>query len=192
MKDNFDRALAEILRHEGGYINDPHDPGGETNMGISKRSYPLEDIKNMTRERAAAIYRRDFWNAIRGDELPAGVDLAAFDAAVNSGPSRAAKWLQRAVAVKADGVVGSNTLAAVGRADAARTINRMLDDRLAWLHGLPTWERYRIGWSRRIGEVRSVGLDMAEAAQPPAEVDPVAAWWASAPPGAVEWLRRAP
>ena len=190
MKDNFDRALAEILRHEGGYINDPHDPGGETNMGISKRSYPLEDIKNMTRERAAAIYRRDFWNAIRGDELPAGVDLAAFDAAVNSGPSRAAKWLQRAVAVKADGVVGPNTLAAVQKADPARTINRMLDDRLAWLHGLPTWERYRIGWSRRIGEVRAVGLDMVEAAQVP--VDPVAAWWASAPPGAVEWLRRAP
>ena len=190
MKDNFDRALAEILRHEGGYINDPHDPGGETNMGISKRSYPLEDIKNMTRERAAAIYRRDFWNAIRGDDLPGGVDLAAFDAAVNSGPSRAAKWLQRAVAVKADGVVGSNTLAAVQKADPARTINRMLDDRLAWLHGLPTWERYRIGWSRRIGEVRAVGLDMVEAAQVP--VDPVAAWWASAPPGAVEWLRRAP
>lgn len=194
MKDNFDRALAEILRHEGGYVNDPHDPGGETNMGISKRSYPLEDIKNMTRERAAVIYRRDFWNAVRADELPDGVDLAAFDAAVNSGPSRSAKWLQRAVAVRADGVVGPNTLAAVGKADPARTINRMLDDRLAWLHGLPTWERYRIGWSRRIGEVRSVGLDMAEAAQSPAEppVDPVAAWWASAPPGAVEWLRRAP
>ena len=84
MKANFEQCLAHVLRSEGGYVNDPNDPGGETNMGISKRAYPHENIKGMTRARAATIYRRDYWDAVQGDSLPAGLDLVAFDPAVNS------------------------------------------------------------------------------------------------------------
>ena len=106
MKANFEACMAEVFKHEGGYVNDPHDPGGETNMGISKRSYPKENIRGMTRARAAQIYRKDFWDKLKCDDLPAGLDLVAFDAGVNSGPARGAKWLQQAVGVTADGKIG--------------------------------------------------------------------------------------
>ena len=94
---DFNKAIPIILAHEGGWVDDPADPGGETNMGISKRSYPKENIRGMTRERAAQIYRKDFWDKLKCDDLPAGLDLVAFDAGVNSGPARGAKWLQQAV-----------------------------------------------------------------------------------------------
>ena len=89
----FDSALEFVLRWEGGYVNHPTDPGGETNMGISKRAYPNEDIKNMTRERAAFLYRRDYWDACNCDALLPGMALMAFDTAVNCGVKRAKAWL---------------------------------------------------------------------------------------------------
>ena len=141
MKANFDKCLAEVLRHEGGYVNHRKDPGGETNMGISKRSYPKEDIRGMTRERAAAIYRRDFWNRVRGDDLPDGLDMVAFDAAVNSGPSRGAKWLQQGVGVTADGKIGPATIAAAKSTYAPAAVQRAVGFRMAFLKGLPTWPR---------------------------------------------------
>ena len=79
MKANFEACMAEVFKHEGGYVNDPHDPGGETNMGISKRSYPKENIRGMTRARAAQIYHKDFWDKLKCDDLPAGLDLVAFE-----------------------------------------------------------------------------------------------------------------
>ncbi|RQP04838.1 MAG: hypothetical protein D1H97_16085 [Paracoccus sp. BP8] len=163
MKTNFDRCLAEVLRHEGGYVNDPHDPGGETNMGISKRSYPKEDIKGMTRARAAEIYRRDYWNPVRGDDLPAGLDLVAFDAAVNSGVSRGAKWLQTALGVSADGKIGPQTIAAAKAAHPEAVIDRAVSARLAWLRTLKTWSRYGKGWTSRVESVREVATAMAKA-----------------------------
>ncbi|UFM63632.1 glycoside hydrolase family 108 protein [Paracoccus sp. MA] len=163
MKTNFDRCLAEVLRHEGGYVNDPHDPGGETNMGISKRSYPQEDIKGMTRARAAEIYRRDYWNPVRGDDLPAGMDLVAFDAAVNSGVSRGAKWLQTALGVSADGKIGPQTIAAAKEAHPEAVIDRAVSARLAWLRTLKTWSRFGKGWTSRVESVREVATAMAKA-----------------------------
>ena len=163
MKTNFDRCLAEVLRHEGGYVNDPHDPGGETNMGISKRSYPKEDIKGMTRARAAEIYRRDYWNPVRGDDLPAGMDLVAFDAAVNSGVSRGAKWLQTALGVSADGKIGPQTIAAAKAAHPEAVIDRAVSARLAWLRTLKTWSRFGKGWTSRVESVREVATAMAKA-----------------------------
>lgn len=158
---NFDRCLAELLRHEGGYVNHRDDPGGETNMGISKRSYPREDIRSMTRERAAAIYRRDFWDAVRGDYLPDGLDLVAFDAAVNSGPTRGARWLQQALNLTDDGKIGPLTIAEANRADVLLTIHAALNIRLAFLRKLGTWGTFGKGWQRRVDEVRAVALDMA-------------------------------
>lgn len=161
MKSNFDRCLSEVLRNEGGYVRHPRDPGGETNMGISKRAYPNEDIKGMTRARAAQIYRRDYWDAVRGDDLPSGLDLVAFDAAVNSGVSRGAKWLQGAVGAAADGKIGPNTLAAARAADVMKAVNAACDARLTFLRGLKTWKTFGKGWSRRVAEVREMALAMA-------------------------------
>ena len=166
MKDNFNACMAEVFRHEGGYANDPQDPGGETNMGISRRSYPKEDIRGMTRERAAAIYRRDFWNRVRGDDLPDGLDMVAFDAAVNSGPSRGAKWLQQGVGVTADGKIGPATIAAAKSTYAPAAIQRAVGFRMAFLKGLPTWPTFGKGWAARLEAVEKAALAMADHAPP--------------------------
>lgn len=108
MQDNFGRALAFALQFEGGYVNHPRDPGGPTNMGITiatlshelGRRATISDVRNITREQAASIYRKKYWNAINGDALPAGVDMLAFDIAVNSGVGRALQWLEATKALQ--------------------------------------------------------------------------------------------
>lgn len=174
MKDNFNACMAEVFRHEGGYANDPHDPGGETNMGISRRSYPKEDIRGMTKARAAQIYRRDFWAKMGCDDLPEGLDLVAFDAAVNSGPGRSAKWLQQAVGVTADGKVGPVTLLAAKSTYAPAAVQRAIGFRLAYLKRLKTWPRYGKGWQRRCDEVEALAgkMAMGRPVAPPVDVDP--------------------
>lgn len=155
----FDDAVAVILAHEGGYVDHPSDPGGETNFGISKRAYPDVDIKALTRDGAAAIYRRDYWARCRCDEMPYGVALCVFDAAVNSGRSRAAKWLQSALGtVDVDGKIGPKTLAAVAAADERTLVEGMIDERLRFLRGLSTWQTFGRGWTRRVDETRAHAL----------------------------------
>ena len=105
-----EEAIEFVLRHEGGYVNHPDDPGGETNFGISKRSYPDEDIENLSRGRAAQIYFSDYWMPIRGDAFPVHVALPLMDYAVNSGVATAAKALQRAVGARVDGKIGPETI----------------------------------------------------------------------------------
>ena len=163
---NFDACLAHVLSFEGGYVNHPSDPGGETNFGISKRSYPREDIRGMTRARAAQIYRRDYWNAVRGDDLPAGLDLVAFDAAVNSGVSRGAKWLQSSLGITADGRIGPQTIAAARQANAQAVIDRACDLRLSFLRGLATWKTFGKGWSRRVNAVNDLAHVMVGPVMP--------------------------
>ena len=183
MKANFDACMAEVFKYEGGYVNDQHDPGGETYLGISKRSYPKEDIRNMTRARAAQIYRRDFWDKLRCDELPAGLDLVAFDAAVNSGPSRGAKWLQQALGVAVDGKVGLATIGAAKNTYTPAAVLRAVGFRRAFLKTLPTWERYKNGWTKRLDSVEAVASAMAGHDVPvrpdvePVTPQPAAAWW---------------
>lgn len=183
MKANFDACMAEVFKYEGGYVNDQHDIGGATNLGISKRSYPKEDIRNMTRARAAQIYRRDFWDKLRCDELPAGLDLVAFDAAVNSGPSRGAKWLQQALGVAVDGKVGLATIGAAKNTYTPAAVLRAVGFRRAFLKTLPTWERYKNGWTKRLDSVEAVASAMAGHDVPvrpdvePVTPQPAAAWW---------------
>lgn len=172
---NFEACLGEILKHEGGFVDHPRDPGGATNYGISQRSYPKEDIRNMTRARAAAIYRRDYWGAVSGDDLPDGLDLVAFDAAVNSGVSRGAKWLQQALGVRADGRIGAQTIAAAKRADAAAVIHLALGRRLVFMQSLKTWDTFGRGWSRRIDGVQVAALAMASKPAPVIPANPLAA-----------------
>lgn len=126
----FDRALAFTLRWEGGYVNDPRDPGGETKYGISKRAYPHIDIKNLTKEQAAAIYRRDYWDAARCGKLPERVAVAHFDCAVNCGVTAANRVLQRAASAKDDGIIGPATLQAVWDTPTTVILCRMLTERL--------------------------------------------------------------
>ena len=162
----FKAALPVILRHEGGYVDHPRDPGGATNLGVTigtlsdwlGRPATKSEVRALTVSDVAPIYRQNYWNRVRGDDLPMGVNLVTFDASVNSGPARGARWLQRAVGTKADGVVGDITIAATKKADPKVTVKRSTDDRLGFLQGLRTWSTFGRGWGRRVGEIRALGL----------------------------------
>lgn len=173
MRDNFGAVMDEVFRHEGGMSTDRQDPGNwtggkvgsgaflGTKYGIAAHANPGVDIPNLTKAQALEIYRAKYWSVIRGDDLPAGVDLATMDPAVNSGPSRGARWLQAAVGAAQDGKVGPATIAAAERASSVATIKRICSARLKWLQGLGTWGRYGRGWSRRVAEVEAKGVQMA-------------------------------
>ncbi len=170
MQDNFARALKEVLKHEGGYVNHPADPGGATNKGITIATYrkwidrdgTIDDLKRITDDQVSKVYRSVYWNAIKGDDLQSGVDYAVFDFAVNSGPSRAAKYLQAVVGADQDGKIGPKTIEAVNVRDPSRVINELCDRRQAFLEALKTFVTFGKGWTRRVAEVRSLSLKMAE------------------------------
>jgi lysozyme family protein len=149
---NFDVCIDRVLAHEGGYVNDSRDPGGETRFGISKRAYPSLDIKRLTREAAAEIYRRDYWRMVRGDDLPLPVAFQVFDAAVNHGNDRAIRWLQDSAGVTADGKFGPVTLAAIRSTPPAEIVLRFNARRAAFYVGLSTFDRFGAGWIRRIAD----------------------------------------
>ena len=169
MKDNFESALKAILHHEGGYVNHPKDPGGMTNLGVTKRVWEEwvghevdeKTMRNLTPEIVGPMYKTKYWDKIKGDDLPTGVDYVVFDASVNSGPGRAAKWLQACVGVEPDGGIGPKTLAAVNAFDANQLIEDYAKRRLSFLMDLKTWDTFGKGWSRRVAEVQKTGLDMA-------------------------------
>ncbi|HRH28260.1 MAG TPA: glycosyl hydrolase 108 family protein [Aquabacterium sp.] len=147
---NFDQAFERLIGHEGGYVNDPRDPGGETKFGISKRSYPAEDIKGLTLERAKAIYRRDFWGVAGCDAVPDAMKFDLFDMAVNSGPVTAIKTLQRSVGVTPDGLLGPITLQALNSTPAPRLVARFNGHRLDFMTDLKTWPVFGKGWAKRV------------------------------------------
>lgn len=158
MKDNYDAALTAVLRYEGGKVDHPADPGGRTAFGITQRTYDAwrtkhgqirQDVYNIAHSEVAAIYRQEYWDKICGDDLPDGVDIALFDFAVNSGVSRAAKYLQSIVGVTQDGEIGPKTILAT----KAYVANKLTDKRLGFLKGLPTWGTFGRGWSNRINDV---------------------------------------
>lgn len=148
----FDQAFERLLGHEGGYVNDPRDPGGETKFGVSKRQYPGEDIAGLTLARAKAIYLRDYWGPAGCDAVPAGAKFDLFDMAVNSGVKRAVRCLQEAVEETADGILGPRTLQAVQSMPAARLAARFNGARLQFMTDLPTWQTFGRGWARRIAD----------------------------------------
>jgi lysozyme family protein len=161
----FARALPRVLAHEGGYVNDPHDPGGATNRGITFRVYdayrtrkglPTRDVRAIAAAEVSEIYRLQYWDAVQGDALPPGLDYVLFDGAVNSGPAQSIKWLQRALGnVAVDGQIGQATLAAVmAHGRPAELIDKVCDRRLAFLQALKTWPRFGKGWRARVEGVR--------------------------------------
>ncbi len=169
MNDNFDSALQMVLVHEGGFSDHPNDPGGATMKGVTLTTFrrffgndkSVGDLKNITTEQLAQIYRTGFWNVCSGDDLPAGLDYAVFDLAVNSGPGRAAKFLQTSVGATADGSIGEQTLAKVKSAAPPNMINSVCDQRMTFLRSLKTFEDFGKGWTKRVEDVRQKALDMA-------------------------------
>lgn len=147
---DFDDAFERVVGHEGGYVNNPKDPGGETKYGITKRTYPKENIKAMTLDRAKAIYRRDFWDKARCGELPWPVSFNVFDGAVNSGIGNSVRWLQRAAGVADDGIFGPITLGACLQADPIALSALYNAHRLFFMTDLSTFKTFGKGWARRI------------------------------------------
>lgn len=156
----FDVAVNFVLSHEGGYVNDPQDPGGETKYGISKRSYPSLDIAALTREQAIEIYRRDFWERCRCDDLPPAVGLLLFDAAVNQGPNAAIRHLQRALHVAVDGVIGPTTINAARQAGNSAVAEFVAQRSVAYATN-PNVARYGLGWFRRLAAAHEAALTSA-------------------------------
>ena len=170
---NFERAFAAVLKHEGGYVDHPRDPGGATNLGVTigtlsqvlGRKATKSEVKALTRKSVVPIYRQLYWDKIRGDDLPSGVDYVAFDFAVNSGPTRAAIALQRVLGVADDGKIGPITIAAAKKANAAAVVSRLCADRLAFLSRLSTWPTFKRGWKARVAGVEREALKMAAPAE---------------------------
>jgi lysozyme family protein len=144
----FSRAFLAVVGEEGGYVNDPRDPGGETKYGISKRAYPTEDIRNMTIDRAGVLYRRDYWDAIRADELPWPWALMVFDCAVNQGVGTAIRLMQDALGVMVDGKIGPRTLAAAQGRDS-RALARFMALRALRYAKNPNFDTFGYGWLTR-------------------------------------------
>ena len=169
MKDNFEQCLALVLKSEGGYTDNPKDPGGRTNLGVTQKVWESwvghevseADMKALGPQDVAPLYKANYWDKIGGDSLPLGIDYATFDMAVNSGVARAAKTLQQVLGVGADGQVGQATINACEEANPREVATGICEKRLAFLQSLPTWGTFGKGWGRRVAEVESTAFSMA-------------------------------
>ncbi|MFN7185425.1 MAG: glycoside hydrolase family 108 protein [Alphaproteobacteria bacterium] len=196
MRENFETSLALTLHHEGGWSDHPKDPGGATNMGVTigtlKRlgidvdgdgDSDIADLRKLRPVDVERVYRAFYWDAVRADLLPAGVDIAVFDFAVNSGPARAARMLQLAVGAADDGDIGPQTLAALAKKAPGSVVSAVSEKRLRFLRSLKTWGTFGKGWQRRVEEVERAALELAQAppvkkpaAPPPPEEPPILGW----------------
>ena len=162
---SFSSVVKMVLHHEGGYVNHPEDPGGETKYGISKRAYPDVDIAELTEEDASSIYKRDYWDRIKGDDLPVGVACVVMDYAVNSGISRASKALQGVCGIRnGDGIIGPHTLSAVWvttrNYGEQYVIDAVTEQRQEFIRALSIYETFGRGWERRIDETRAKAMEL--------------------------------
>ena len=169
-----EQIIPLILKHEGGYVNHPNDPGGATNKGITIATFrrfikpggTISDLKALTTEQAVIVYKRNYWDAVLADLLPPGVDYTVADFAVNSGPSRAAKVLQKVVGVKQDGKIGPATIKATNAMPARDVIRQVNANRLAFMksiRGGKLWVTFGKGWQRRVDGVLAKSLQDAKA-----------------------------
>ena len=161
MNNKFSEALEIILHHEGGYVNHPKDPGGETNLGVTKRVYEdfggEKEMKDLTKEDVEPIYKKNYWDRVKGDDLPEGLDLCIFDFAVNAGPGRAAKFIQRLVNTTVDGGIGPNTLGKIKEYVDHYGVNQTIESyalmRQNYYESLSNFATFGKGWTRRVSEV---------------------------------------
>lgn len=160
---NFEQATDRLLGNEGDYTDGKGDPGGETNWGISKRSYPDLDIKNLTRDDAKAIYLRDFWQRGHMDEYDGAIAFQVYDFAVNSGIETAVRALQRAAGVADDGYIGPVTIFAVKSMPVPKVLALFIAERLQFWTGLSNWQQAGKGWARRaVADIRYAVVDWEE------------------------------
>lgn len=189
MQADFDNSLSRVLVYEGGKVDDPRDPGGRTNRGITQTTYTAwlrqqnratADVYNITDADVQAIYKGEYWNRIEADNLPLGLDFACFDAGVNSGCSQSVKWLQQALGGRydgpIDGLMGAKTFSAIAEVavDEQSTedlINAYCSHRLATLQKLSTWKTFGKGWEARIANVQKTADAWVVAAEAPQPVD---------------------
>jgi lysozyme family protein len=168
MKENFDQCLAHILNSEGGYVNNPKDPGGETNLGVTrkvwqdwvKRELTDDEMRHLTPEMVGPLYKAKYWDAISGDLLPAGVDLCVFDCAVNAGVSRAVRFLQHSVGSVEDGILGPKTLELVKSKEPKGLIKDLCAQREMHYKSLSTFSTFGKGWMNRLDRVEEDAIKM--------------------------------
>lgn len=164
--ENWEKCLEIILHHEGGYVNHPKDPGGETNLGVTKRVYEewggTKDMKDLTVEDVKPIYKKNYWDRVKGDELPRGLDLCVFDFGVNAGTGRAAKFLQEMIGATADGAIGPNTLRALSSYCDSEGVDGAIAEyqkrRQSYYESLSTFDTFGRGWTRRVNETTNEAL----------------------------------
>ena len=168
MQANYDKCLETILHHEGGYVNHPKDPGGETNLGVTKRVYQehggTKDMKDLLVEDVAPIYKKGYWDKMKCDDIPSGLDLCLFDFGVNAGPGRAAKFLQQMIGTTVDGGIGPNTLAKleeyIRENGEHEAVNKYQEMRQKYYEQLSTFDTFGKGWTRRVQETTKLALDL--------------------------------
>ena len=168
MQKNYQKCLETILHHEGGYVNHPKDPGGETNLGVTKRVYEehggTKDMKELTVEDVAPIYKKGYWDKMKCDDLPSGLDLCVFDFGVNAGPGRAAKFLQKMIGTTVDGGIGPMTLTKVnkhvGDNGLKESIKQYQNARQKYYENLSTFDTFGKGWTRRVEETTKLALEL--------------------------------
>jgi lysozyme family protein len=168
MESNFAESLKHVLKHEGGYVNHPSDPGGMTNLGVTKKVWEAwvdkrvteAEMRALTPEIVAPLYKKMYWDKVQGDGLPSGVDYVVFDFAVNAGVSRAAKTLQNILFVASDGTIGPTTLRVAGQRDPKELVEAYSEDRRLFYSQLPTFSVFGKGWLRRVDETNAQALKM--------------------------------
>ena len=168
MEKNFNKCLEIILHHEGGYVNHPRDPGGETNFGVTKRVYQewggTKDMEDLTKEDVAPIYEKNYWLRAKCNQLPSGLDLAVMDWSVNSGVGRAVKILQQMIGTVSDGGIGPNTLKTldeyIEHHGLEQTIKSYKNTRQEFYESLSTFDTFGKGWTRRNEETEKIALEM--------------------------------
>ena len=172
MKENFDASFELVMKSEGGYVNDPNDAGGETNLGVTKgawgaylgRAVEPGEMKTLTIDKVKPFYKLLYWDKVHGDELPKGLDYAVFDFAVNAGTGRAAKFLQQAVGVPDDGSIGLGTMAAVAKADPKEALEQFTEAKESFYKGLvdknPIQAKFIKGWLARVDSVQATASTM--------------------------------
>jgi len=171
MTGEFEKALKRILKHEGGYVNDPIDSGGMTNLGVTKRvweefvGHPVSeaDMRALTPEKVGSMYKLKYWNSSYCEVLPKGLDYVVFDFAVNAGTGRSVKTLQQAIGCVADGVIGPKTMAAINDAEPKDLIAKFSDARADFYQGIvarkPDQARFIKGWLNRVEDARKLALE---------------------------------
>ena len=166
MNNNFKECLDLVLKSEGGWVNHPSDPGGETNLGVTKRvweeyvGHPVESLKKLTKDDVAPMYEQKYWRPCYGEVLPRGLDFVVFSMGVNAGPGRSVKLLQQSIGCVSDGIIGPRTRELISASNTATLIAKFSETRREYYRSLKTFPIFGKGWERRVNEVKADALKM--------------------------------